>query len=85
LSSHTVNEPRAFSAALYCGQFVVWYRLRGVVVFIPPVSHGLSGWAEPFVQQSLLAVIFLDVIVVAPQNNNLNLMNNLLTGLKSGR
>jgi hypothetical protein len=44
VSSHTVNESRAFSAALYCGQFVVWYRLRGVFVFIPPVSHGLSDW-----------------------------------------
>jgi hypothetical protein len=52
LSSHTVNEPRVLSAALYCGQFVVWYRLQGVFVFIPPVSHSLSGWAEPFVQQS---------------------------------
>jgi hypothetical protein len=61
------NEPRAFSAALYCGQFVVWYRLRGVFVFIPPVSYGLSGWLNRLCNKALafqLLSLFLSWLVV---------------------
>lgn len=44
-SSHTVSDPRALTAALYCAQFVVRYLLQFFLSSLMRAAHQL-GWAD---------------------------------------